>query len=252
MLKNPQEFYQLIVADYDLMTRFRQRLGSERTIMANLLEKFHFETALDVACGTGLHGILLSQLGIQVVGTDISEEMLLQANRNARRNGAEISWIQSSMVDLTKNINQTFDAVLCLGNSVPHLLNMKDLIKTFTNFYHLLNKNGYVVLQLLNYQKILFEKKRIISVNRLEEKEFIRFYDFLSNFIQFNILKIEGSKKNPEYSLTSTLLFPYKRIEIEEALSTCGFSDLKFYGSLVFEPFSERESQNLIVVGLKS
>jgi 2-polyprenyl-3-methyl-5-hydroxy-6-metoxy-1,4-benzoquinol methylase len=248
---NSNKFYQTLREDYDLMTRFEKRLKTEKVVMKQYVRKHGLRSVLDVACGTGLHSIILSQLGIQVVGSDISKEMLSLAEKNASHKSVNISWVQSSMLDLTKHITKTFDAVFCLGNSIPHILEKENLITTFKNFFQLLNKNGIVVIQLLNYQRILFEKKRIVAIHRIRNKEFIRFYDFLDDYIRFNILKIDWFKKKPEPFLQSTLLFPYIWPELKPVLTQCGFTNLEFYGSLNFKEFKKKDSNDLVVVGIK-
>ena len=48
-------------------------------------ENLNPRTAVDLACGTGSVTALLAQLGMQVIGVDMSEEMLCQASQKAER-----------------------------------------------------------------------------------------------------------------------------------------------------------------------
>ena len=76
---NSQKFYENLSSDYDDMTRFQIRLESEKQILKNLIEQYKIKSVIDIACGTGLHAIILAQLGLKVVGVDNSCNMLEKA-----------------------------------------------------------------------------------------------------------------------------------------------------------------------------
>jgi len=248
---SPEEFYQEVSTNYDLMTRFQQRQESEKIVMQSWLTRYPFVSALDAACGTGLHAILLSQLGVQVTGADISAEMLKEARINSQAAGVKIKWIKTPMEKLSHHFQQTFGAVLCLGNSIPHLLSSARLHSALRSFYQLLDPGGWVILQLLNYRKVLSEKQRIVGTHRNGNLEFIRFYDFTGKKINFNILTIEWKGNQGLPCLQSTLLYPYTRTEIQTALRKSGLQIAATYGDMQFSKFQERHSANLVIVAQK-
>ncbi len=245
------EFYQDIADRYDEMTRFRQRLSSETRVMQRWLDRYGFRTVLDAACGTGLHAIILAKLGLRVTGADISEAMLARAREHAEESGVSVRWVQSPMQELKKNIDEKFDAVLCLGNSLPHLLQKKDLYDALNNFAALLKPGGRVAIQLLNYQRILSQKQRIVGVNRFGDREYIRFYDFGQDKIHFNILTIHWNGDKNTFSLHTTLLYPYRKDELKQAMFKSGFKSIEFFGDMQFNPYHDEKSPNLVIVGSK-
>jgi len=93
-------FYDALAEDYDKMTRFEQRLENEALMLKKWVEKYNIRSALDAACGTGLHAILLSRWGIETVGCDISPAMLEKARKNAKKFEANVEWIESDMQSL--------------------------------------------------------------------------------------------------------------------------------------------------------
>jgi ubiquinone/menaquinone biosynthesis C-methylase UbiE len=248
---SPEEFYQEVSTNYDLMTRFQQRQEGEKEVLQSWLTRYPFVSALDAACGTGLHAILLSKMGLQITGADISAEMLHKARINSRVAGVKIKWIKSRMENLSHSIQQTFGAVLCLGNSIPHLLSSSRFHSALRNFYQLLDPGGWVIMQLLNYHKVLSEKQRIIGIHRNGDLEFIRFYDFVGQKINFNILTIEWKGNQGFSNLKSTLLYPYTRKEIQTALRKSGLKIAAIYGDMQFRKFQERHSMNLVIVAQK-
>jgi glycine/sarcosine N-methyltransferase len=246
-----QKFYRQLAYNYDSMTRFEQRLDSESNILKKWVERYRFKSALDAACGTGIHAIALKKQDIDTAGADISADMLDQARKNAMHHGVEIEFIQASMEDLKSKIARKFDAILCLGNSQPHLLNQEDLNAALENFFELLNPQGRVVIQILNYHKILTEKERIVGINRADGKEFIRFYDFPDGTIRFNILTVNWKNGQADHRLSSTKLYPYTRTHLEPALKNNGFSRIEFFGNMKFGVFEENTSPNLVVTAQK-
>ncbi|MBD3305431.1 methyltransferase domain-containing protein [candidate division KSB3 bacterium] len=230
------------------MTRFQMRMPRETEMLKGWIARYHFCSVVDIACGTGLHAIILAQLGIQTVAADISEAMLQNARAHAEHFGVQIPWIQTSMEHARQHIEGTYDAVFCLGNSLPHLLNQEALEAAVQNFARLLQPGGLAVIQILNYQRILADQQRIIGIHRQDDTEFIRFYDFLPDGIGFNLLTIQWEQGKPSHTLSTTLLYPYQQHEVVQALSTGGFRNFEYYGDMNFQPFDPQTSSNLVIV----
>lgn len=245
-------FYRDLADDYDDMTRFQKRMDQERSILITLQKKFKFKTALDVACGTGLHAILLQKIGVDTVGTDNSRAMLDKAHKNAMEAGIDVTWVQSDMRAVTKTINRTFDVIFCIGNSLPHIITTKQLLNAFREWHKLLNTDGRIIIQILNYTKILKDKERIVNITKQGPREYIRFYDFLSQKLQFNIIIINWEKQPPFQSLKSTILYPHERSSLSTVLHQAGFTNLKYFGNINLSPFSEEKSPNLVLIAQKS
>ncbi len=244
-------FYEEIAEQYDDMTRFHERVHKETAMLKRWSDQYGFHTALDVACGTGIHAIAMASLGIQVVGTDISEAMLAKAKAHAEEFDVRVSWVHVSMQELHQKLHDKYQAIFCLGNSIPHLLQHSDLNATFKNFYDLLSPKGILAIQLLNYHRIFAEQNRIVGIHRQGEMEYIRFYDFQPDRIMFNLLTIHFHGGTCTHSLSSTPLYPYQRGELEHELSKYGFTELKCYGDMQFQSFDEQGSSNLVIVGRK-
>ena len=114
-----------------------------------------------------------------------------------------------------------------------------------------LETRGVVLLQQLNYDRILRENDRIVGIQKKQQGEIIRFYDFISPLIRFNVLNIEWQETKPQYDLFSTLLKPYKKDELVSAFHRNGFQDLELYGSLKGH-LLDSESRDLVLLARKS
>lgn len=111
----------------------------EKPLLDNLLSKIHIKTpkVLDAGCGMGRTLKYLVDKKIpkeNVIGVDISSEMLTIANKN-------VPGVKTIKSDLTKLvIKDHFD--LIISTHVLHYLGEEDFRKTLKNFYSLLNLDG--------------------------------------------------------------------------------------------------------------
>jgi SAM-dependent methyltransferase len=241
------DFYEGLSATYDRMTRFESRLDREKTILRTWVDRYGLGSVLDAACGTGLHVIALRKLGITAIGTDISAPMIQKALENAKANSVDAEFVMAGMTDLRDAVETEFDAVFCLGNSIPHLLSNRDLIGAFESFAGILKPGGLLLLQLLNYERILASRNRIVGNHSDGNLEFVRFYDFHDPLIRFNILVIDHSSKPNSHRLHSTELYPYTCKELTDALSDMSFTDVEIFGSMNRDEFDPSESTDLVI-----
>jgi ubiquinone/menaquinone biosynthesis C-methylase UbiE len=244
-------FYESLALNYDDMTRFKDRLDSERKILESWQRRLKLESVVDAACGTGIHAILFAGVGVKVTGADISAAMLKKARQNAGKSGVSIKWVRAPMERLSAHVKGNHDAVFCLGNSMPHLLGYWDFARALVSFYKVLKKGGTLVLQLLNYDRVLERRERIVGIHREDGIEYIRFYDFLGDLIRFNILKVQRKGGGYSHGLTSTLLYPYRKGELLDLFNKSYFRDIKFYGDLKLGRFNLKNSRDIVITARK-
>ncbi|MEK9283449.1 MULTISPECIES: class I SAM-dependent methyltransferase [unclassified Bradyrhizobium] len=115
------------------------------------LERFYVETArerggrvLDLACGSGRLTIPLAQAGLQVIGGDISPEMLERAGSHAKAQAVELDLVQLDMRDFDLG-GRTFDTIIVAMNSVLHLHSPDDFSGFFRSVAQHLSQNGRLV-----------------------------------------------------------------------------------------------------------
>jgi len=240
-------FYNQIADSYDEMTNLDSHMDGIRSFIERIKTRYELRSAIDVACGTGRHAVVMSQMGIRAVGADISAAMLEKARAFTRQARVQTQWINCPMQELSQHVNENFDIVLCLGNSLPHILSQEDIDKTISGFAKVLRPGGVLFIQLLNYRKILEQKDRIVAITRKGNNEYIRFYDFLPKLIQFNLLKIDWQGKQSKHTLASTPLFPYTADILQETLQKHQFSTINTYSDLNFNSFDEDKSPGLVI-----
>jgi SAM-dependent methyltransferase len=82
-------------------------------------------TILDLACGTGGHGIPLAQHGYRVTGVDASAPMLDRYRVRASKAGVHADLHQQRMEEL--DLGRTFDAAVCMFDAVGYLCENRQL-----------------------------------------------------------------------------------------------------------------------------
>jgi SAM-dependent methyltransferase len=135
------------MSGYVAFARFYDAVQGDRADAADyarsLLERHHpgARSVLELACGTGS---ILARLrsGYEVVGVDLSREMLAIARR--RLPGVELVCADMSRVHLGRR----FDAVLCLYDSINHLLRWRQWEAVFDRAGEHLEPDGVFVFDL--------------------------------------------------------------------------------------------------------
>ena len=246
------QFYEELSDEYDAMTQFETRFEKEKDFFMDLKKEYGFRRVLDAGCGTGFHSILMAKLGLEVTGVDSSSEMLKRAMENATTYQVDVQFQEGAFQELSLCVEDTFDAVFVLGNVLPHLLTEGEIVVSFKNFHTLLNEGGILVIQNLNYDRIVQRKERIIGVKKHAGSIFVRFYDFNEERVKFNILILKENGDGYTHNLISTELKPLYQAELLEWLGQAGFRKIRSMGNTTGDEYSKDKSKDLIVIAKKS
>jgi SAM-dependent methyltransferase len=256
--------YDKLASIYDYFVNWENRLAYELPFLEQQLSTLGENPSqirvMDTACGTGHHAIALANLGFQVSGSDLFPEMVSLADANAKAAGKQVTFRTAGFGNISESFGQPgeFDAVLCLGNSLPHVDSNKDLQNTLWDFKELLRSGGMLLLQIRNFDLVMGEKKRWMEPQTVKDGSmewlFLRFYDFEADGkIQFNILSLNRKANTPwQTQLTSTHLLPIYSEELKAELGALGFRDVRLYGNLAAEPYAADSSGDLVLIAYKA
>ncbi|MBO5358935.1 MAG: class I SAM-dependent methyltransferase [Clostridia bacterium] len=127
------DFYDELMydVDYKKRTAYLMRLFKKYGKAPTLL--------LDVACGTGGFSNEFAKLGVEVIGTDISEEMLGIARENSADMGQEVLYLCQAAEEL--DLYGTVDGAVCCLDSLNHITDYKTLCKAFQKISLFLEKD---------------------------------------------------------------------------------------------------------------
>jgi SAM-dependent methyltransferase len=141
------------VTDYDVYAPFYDATQGDRAqhaaFVRSLIERHHPEakTVLELACGTGS---ILKQLepNYEIAGVDLSEAMLALAAQ-------KVTSARLVRADMTAvRLKEEFDVVLCVYDSINHLLRFADWEAVFDRAREHLRERGIFVFDINTQSKL--------------------------------------------------------------------------------------------------
>jgi SAM-dependent methyltransferase len=133
------------------------RTAPEVDRVAKILQPRGDERILDLACGSGRHSLELRRRGFEVVGADISADLIEIARRDATDADLEVEFVRADLRDL--DFEQEFDLVLNLNDgAIGYLESDEENRRSFEVISRALRPGGRNLLQLPN---ILYARERL-------------------------------------------------------------------------------------------
>ena len=111
---------------------------------------------LDLACGTGSLSVEFARMGFDVIATDSSADMLMEAQNKAFSEGLNIMFLCQKMQET--DLYGTVRAIVCSLDSINHLDNIEDVEKTFSVLKNFIDDKGIMVFDvntLYKHQSVL-------------------------------------------------------------------------------------------------
>jgi len=127
--------YQTLAPFYDLLVK-----DDEATQMwVDFTQTYAKGTnILELACGSGEITIALAKLGYSMYGTDLSQEMIDEAQE---KEGSElVQWEALDMVQLP--LDKKYDSILCYCDSLNYVVQNQDVLTVFEKVYACLEDGG--------------------------------------------------------------------------------------------------------------
>ncbi|MDQ4010353.1 MAG: class I SAM-dependent methyltransferase [Actinomycetota bacterium] len=106
---------QLNPEDYDERWRRMEATGANPHGEADFVFSYGPRSVLDAGCGTGRVAIELARRGLDVVGTDLDQDMI----DAARAKAPKLTWVHADLSEL--DVAHRFDAVVLAGNVIPYV-----------------------------------------------------------------------------------------------------------------------------------
>ena len=229
------QFYNCIAEKYDFIFPLSP---THQTFFASELCG---KTVLDVGAATGnLTAYLLSQ-DYEVTAIDLSDRLIAKA--------AEKGIVVQKLNMLNIDELSTFDNIVCIGNTLPHLDSKASVQLFLQKAYGQLTQGGKLILQLVNFQKYFAQQQGDYLGNlpliANDKVKFERFY-YLNKEgkIRFKTI-LDDTIENEE------LLQPIFADELTQWLTQIGFQAINLYGNFKKDSFDPNASMALIIVAEK-
>ena len=229
------KFYNEIAEKYDYIFPLSP---AHRVFFDN---EVHGKTVLDVGAATGNLTAHLSSQGYEVTAIDLSDRLIAKAVEKG------IVVRKLNMLNIDKL--STFDNIVCIGNTLPHLDSKASVQLFLQKAYGQLTQEGKLVLQLVNFEKYFAQQQGDYLGNlpliANDKVKFERFY-YLNEEgkIRFKTI-LDDTIENEE------LLQPIFADELIQWLTQIGFQTINLYGNFKKDPFDPNASMALIIVAEK-
>ncbi len=234
-LKDTQEFYDDIAETYDwLFSEWKAVMNRQMEKLVPLFREKSVKKVLDCACGTGVQSIGLLQAGFEVLSSDISGKMLEQASRHAKEEGLNLETLRAGFRELKQKVPDQFDAVVCMGNSIPHLFSDQDIKDALLNMKHVLKPGGLFVVEIRDFDRLFEsqEKFMVIQVNAEHGDNLVTIlYDVEKTrpIARFHVIYIIQNKISKQYKLDvhSVDYYPIGNEKLRMLIQDAGFLNVK-------------------------
>ncbi len=206
----------------------------------HLLKKYGIEEGLilELGCGTGSLTRRLSEKGYDMIGLDLSEEMLDIAYDKARDSEQEILYLNQDM--RTFELYGTVKGIVSICDSLNYVLESEEILDVFKLVNNYLDPGGVFVFDLntrYKYESILGEQ--VIAENR-EDCSFIweNFYDEEEGINEYDLTLFVKEGEEELYHKYSETHYQ-KAYEIQEIIELLRAAKLEVVA--VYDAFTEKE-----------
>lgn len=216
-------FYQELSRHYDAIfatsaeeMRFIRRLIPENAAV------------LDIGCGTGNKTVYFSDKAASVDAVDLDSGMIARAVSAHGRANVRYAVLDMRLVDKAF-AGRFFGAVVCLGNTLVHLLSPGAILDLLAKIRSLLAKDGVFIVQILNYDRARAQNITELPPIETPEVRFLRRYVWEDGALRFiTVLKIKHSGETLENDIP---LYPLGKEELTNLLLQAGFGEPEYFGS---------------------
>ncbi len=223
---------------------YKNRNESEAELFISNLYKYlnlSNEYVLDLACGKGRHSLTLNNLGLRVLGVDLSPQSIQSATKFQNNH---LNFQEHDMREVIEN--ESFDVVFNLFTSFGYFENEADNFTVLRSIYEMLHVNGLLVIDFMNTTKTLnslveeevkVEDNIVFNLKREFDGKFIKKYISFSD--QGEVFNFQESVRG--FSLD----------DFHNMLTETNFKIESVFGDFQLNPFNATTSDRLIIIARK-
>lgn len=203
---------------------------------------------LDLACGTGGFSNQMAKKGIEVIGVDMSEEMLGIARGNSADMGTDVLFLCQKAEEL--DLYGTVDGAICCMDSLNHITDIKNLKKSISKVSLFLEKDCLFIFDintLYKHEKVLADNTFVIDEDGIYcvwqneyDSETLTTHIYLDFFEeQEDGGYLRFGEDFCERAYTDT--------ELKEILEDCGFEIVEILGDMSENPISDTDERAIYI-----
>ena len=235
--------YHALAASYDRLTndiRYENTVDFYRQILDR--EGLTVRTAADLACGTGSVALLLAQKGLQVIGVDMSEEMLCVAQQKAQDVDNPPVFVCQRLEQL--RLLRGVDLAVCALDSMNYITDPACCREALRRIYRVLNPGGCFIfdintpekLRAMDDQVFLDEDDDVYCVWRGE-------FDEKSNILSYEMDLFQRQGNVWHRSFEEHREYAYTAEELTAWLKQAGFTNIEVFADQQMIPPRDGEQR---------
>lgn len=236
-------FYDRLMGDVNYKARAEYLIS----LFERYRQRYKTKTLLDLACGSGSLTLELAKRGIDVIGVDGSEEMLMAAQDKSDKAGIPLMLLCQDMREL--DLYGTVNGAVCTLDSLNHLCRTSELAEVFKRLFLFIESGGLFVFDV----NTIYKHRNVLGDNSFvfEEDDFFcvwrnRLIDRTAEVdMQLDFFVDEGDS----YArLTDSLRErAYSKRTLCRLLSDTGFETLAVYDDMTTVPVKD-DSERMVFV----
>ena len=221
---------------------YKNRDYSEASLFMDTISDFlklkSNDVCWDLCCGKGRHSIHLNKKGFSVIGTDLSELSIIEANKSANNT---LEFYTHDMRKLFRT--NYFDVVFNVFTSFGYFEKREDDLNVFNAVQKSLKPNGLFVFDYLNSE---FVKNQLVESD-LKSIDGIDF-SISKKIVNNTVIKhIDFSDQGHEFHYEERVKL-FDKSYFDNLAKECGLTILHTFGNYELQEFNAPSSSRLILV----
>ena len=198
---------------------------------------------LDIMCGYGRHSLELANRGINVMAVDNLPDYINEIKEKTATKNLTVESICADVLEM--QIDQEFDAVICMGNSLQ-FFNEEDSIRILSNISAHLKPGGKFFINTWSLAEIAMKNFKDKNWSKIGELLFLSESKFLFHPTRIETLSMIITDKGDREEKTG-VDFIYSISELESMLNKTGFQLKEIYSIPGKKQFTAGEPRAYIV-----
>ena len=206
-------------------------------------------TICELGCGTGTMTELFAQKGYQMIGVDLSPDMLTYAVEKREKSGLDICYIMQDMCELS--LHHPVDAMVSLCDSMNYLLEPEELTLAFSRVRQYLKPGGIFIFDMKTsycFREVMGNR---IWSEQTKDSDFYwdNYYDEAERINEYRLTIYREETEDGLYRRYEEIHTQraYERKEVVECLEQAGLTLSAIYGNRLGEELTEASERMYFV-----
>lgn len=235
----------------DYLERYPHRTDAaakkEAKFAASILQLPHGATVLDLCCGAGRHSRALAAAGFNVIGIDLSADLLRVARKKGVKGKGRVRYIRADMRSIPLG-DESVDGVVSMFTSFGYFSTERDNARVLMEVERVLKPGAPFVMDYFNLKptlaNLVAESRRKIGTTEIVEKR---------SFVKSTrrLTKVVEACDGRRCEKLCESVRAYLPRELKKLFKRAGLRVIAMFGDLAGAKFDERRSPRCVVLARK-